>query len=226
MTLLDLATDDVDGHLRQRLIFRRRSRQRDCWRRACQRPYHRAVEDRKSPTRLPTPQGEFNSTNTWALDDLTGEPLRPFRRRPVPVYGRGSYLRERLDQLLKPQLVDVPLTVDEQGPTQRNRMGDQRLPVALSPRAGGTKHTDKMDTALRQSNLGLTIVRLTTSGLSRRFLRPGIVVSLDIGTGRQWARFRLTIPGRRRTRRRQAPQQIVMCVPAFDQDDAAVLVGP
>jgi hypothetical protein len=75
-----------------------------------------------------------------------------------------SYLRERLDLLLKAQLIDKPLSPDEHEPSIPGNchMGDQRFPIALVSRLCQPKHTDKMDIELRQSNLGLTIF-LTTS---------------------------------------------------------------
>ena len=92
-----------------------------------------------------------------------------------------DYLRERLDELLRPQLVDMPLTVDEDEPYVLGNylMGDQRIPVVLVSRLWDSKHADKLDTRLRQSNLGLSIVLSTTAGQPRRYLGPGIVVSLD-----------------------------------------------
>ena len=78
----------------------------------------------------------FNSTSTWALDDLTGERYDLSEGDLCRYTVDKSYLRERLDQLLKQQLIDVPLTVDEQEPyvLGNYRMGDQRLPVALVSR--------------------------------------------------------------------------------------------
>lgn len=183
MKLLDLAVDEVDGHLLTALdlpaadlvskgLLKRKS------------PGDQItvpVEDDEGQPGFRRLKVSFNSTNTWALDDLTGERYDLSDGDLCRYTVEKSYLRERLDQLLKQQLVDVPLTVDEQEPyvLGNYRMGDQRLPVALVSRLGESKHADKMDTALRQSNLGLTIVLTTSSGLSRRFLGPGIVVSLD-----------------------------------------------
>ena len=123
----------------------------------------------------------FNSTSTSAVDDVTGERFDLAEGDLCRYDISKGYLRERLDELLRPQLVDMPLTVDEEEPyvLGNYRMGDQRIPVALVSRLWEPKHADKLDTRLRQSNLGLTIVLSTTAGQPRRYLGPGIVVSLD-----------------------------------------------
>ena len=232
MKLLDLAVDEVDGHLLTALdlpaadlvskgLLKRKS------------PGDQItvpVEDDEGQPGFRRLKVSFNSTNTWALDDLTGERYDLSDGDLCRYTVEKSYLRERLDQLLKQQLVDVPLTVDEQEPyvLGNYRMGDQRLPVALVSRLGESKHADKMDTALRQSNLGLTIVLTTSSGLSRRFLGPGIVVSLD--TLAQDVNGRVSIDLSRvdgEIRRRQSAA-VVTDVPRLIKDDArsGVLVGP
>ena len=123
----------------------------------------------------------FNSTSTSAVDDVSGERFDLAEGDLCRYDISKGYLRERLDELLRPQLVDMPLTVDEEEPyvLGNYRMGDQRIPVALVSRLWEPKHADKLDTKLRQSNLGLTIVLSTTAGQPRRYLGPGIVVSLD-----------------------------------------------
>ena len=183
MKLLDLAVDDVDGHLLTALDLPatdlvskgllKKKAPGDC--------ITVPVEDEDGQPGFRRLKVNFNSTNTWALDELTGERHELSEGDLCRYTVDKSYLRERLDQLLKQQLVDVPLTVDEQEPyvLGNYRMGDQRLPVALVSRLWEPKHADKMDTALRQSNLGLTIVLTTTANSSRRFLGPGIVVPLD-----------------------------------------------
>lgn len=183
MKLLDLAVDDIDGHLLTALDLPaadlvskgllKKKAPGDC--------ITVPVEDEDGQPGFRRLKVNFNSTNTWALDELTGERHELSEGDLCRYTVDKSYLRERLDQLLKQQLVDVPLTVDEQEPyvLGNYRMGDQRLPVALVSRLWEPKHADKMDTALRQSNLGLTIVLTTTANSSRRFLGPGIVVPLD-----------------------------------------------
>lgn len=123
----------------------------------------------------------FNSMSTSALDDVSGERYDLKESDLCRYEINKGYLRERLDELLRPQLVDIPLTVDEEEPyTLGNyRMGDQHIPVVLVSRLWDAKHADRLDTKLRQSNLGLTIVLSTTAGVPRRYLGPGIVVSLN-----------------------------------------------
>ncbi|KPF70242.1 hypothetical protein IP84_00275 [beta proteobacterium AAP99] len=183
MKLLDLAVDDVDGHLLTALDLPAADLVSKglLKKKAPGEHITVPVEDEDGQPGFRRLKANFNSTNTWALDDLSGERYELSDGDLCRYSVDKSYLRERLDQLLKQQLVDVPLTVDEQEPyvLGNYRMGDQRLPVALVSRLWEPKHADKVDTALRQSNLGLTIVLTTTTGSSRRFLGPGIVVALD-----------------------------------------------
>lgn len=183
MKLLDLAVDDVDGHLLTALDLPAADLvSKGLLKRKAPGDYITVpVEDEDGQSGFRRLKVNFNSTNTWALDDLTGERYELSEGDLCRYTVDKSYLRERLDQLLKQQLVDVPLTVDEQEPYVLGNycMGDQHLPVALVSRLWEPKHADKMDTALRQSNLGLTIVLTTTADSSRRFLGPGIVVALD-----------------------------------------------
>lgn len=107
---------------------------------------------------------QANSTSTWAQDDVSGERFDLTESDLCRYAVDKSYLRERLDLLLKAQLIDKPISPDENEPfiLGNYRMGDQRFPIALVSRLWEPKHADKMDIELRQSNLGLTIV-LTTS---------------------------------------------------------------
>ena len=232
MKLLDLAVDEVDGHLLTALdlpaadlvskgLLKRKS------------PGDQItvpVEDDEGQPGFRRLKVSFNSTNTWALDDLTGERYDLSDGDLCRYTVEKSYLRERLDQLLKQQLVDVPLTVDEQEPyvLGNYRMGDQRLPVALVSRLGESKHADKMDTALRQSNLGLTIVLTTSSGLSRRFLGPGIVVSLDTLAKDVNGQVSIDLSRVDGEIRRRQSAAVVTDIPRLIKDDArsGVLVGP
>lgn len=232
MKLLDLAADEVDGHLLTALdlpaadlvskgLLKRKS------------PGDQItvpVEDDEGQPGFRRLKVSFNSTNTWALDDLTGERYDLSDGDLCRYTVEKSYLRERLDQLLKQQLVDVPLTVDEQEPyvLGNYRMGDQRLPVALVSRLGESKHADKMDTALRQSNLGLTIVLTTSSGLSRRFLGPGIVVSLDTLAKDVNGQVSIDLSRVDGEIRRRQSAAVVTDIPRLIKDDArsGVLVGP
>ena len=183
VSLLDLMVDDVDGHLLKTLNLPVTDLVlKGLLRRKTPGDYITvSIEDDDGQPGFRRLKVNFNSTNTWALDDLTGERYDLNEGDLCRYTVDKSYLRERLNQILKQQLVDIPLMVDEHEPyvLGNYRMGDQRIPVVLVSRLWDPKHADKMDTALRQSNLGLTIVLTSTSGLSRRFLGPGIVVSLE-----------------------------------------------
>ena len=232
MKLLDLAVDDVDGHLLTALDLPAADLvSKGLLKRKAPGDYVTVpVEDEEGQPGFRRLKVNFNSTSTWALDDLTGERYDLSEGDLCRYTVDKSYLRERLDQLLKQQLIDVPLTVDEQEPyvLGNYRMGDQRLPVALVSRLWEPKHADKMDTALRQSNLGLTIVLTTTAGSSRRFLGPGIVVALDALAHE--ANGQVCIEMARvegEVRRRQAAA-VVTDTPILIKEDArnALLVGP
>ena len=183
MKLLDLAVDEVDGYLLAALDLPAADLVSKglLTKKALGNYITVPVEDEDGQTGFQRLEVKFNSTSTWALDEVTGERYDLSEGDLCRYAVDKSYLRERLDQLLKAQLIDVPLTFDEQEPyvLGNYRVGNQCLPVVLVSRLWEQKHADKMDTALRQLNLGLTIVLTTTSGLPRRFLGPGIVVALD-----------------------------------------------
>lgn len=123
----------------------------------------------------------FTSTHTWAQDEITGKNYEVSEGYLYRHTIDKSYLRERLSELLREQLVDVPINQDNEEPfvLGHYRLGDQRLPVALISRLWEPKHASKMDTVLRQSNLGLHIVLSTSARVVRRFLGTGIVVTLE-----------------------------------------------
>ena len=232
VSLLDLMVDDVDGHLLKTLNLPVTDLVlKGLLRRKTPGDYITvSIEDDDGQPGFRRLKVNFNSTNTWALDDLTGERYDLNEGDLCRYTVDKSYLRERLNQILKQQLVDIPLMVDEHEPyvLGNYRMGDQRIPVVLVSRLWDPKHADKMDTALRQSNLGLTIVLTSTSGLSRRFLGPGIVVSLE--TLAQDVNGQVSIDLSRvdgEVRRRQSAA-VVTDVPRLIKDDArsGVLVGP
>lgn len=232
MKLLDLAVDEIDGHLLTTLglsaadlVAKGLLKQKA----PCEYisvPF----EDDEGQTGYRRLKVNFTSTSTWAVDDLTGERFDLQEGDLCRYLVDKAYLRERLDQLLRAQLVDVPLTVDEHEPyvLGNYRMGDQRIPVALVSRLWESKHADKLDTKLRLSNLGLTIVLSTTAGTPHRFLGPGIVVSLD--TLAQEANRQVSIDLTRvdgEIRRRQSAA-VVTDAPRLIRDDArsGLLVGP
>lgn len=172
----------------------------------------------------------FNSTSTSALDDVTDERHNLAEGDLCRYDINKGYLRERLDELLRPQLVDVPLIVDEDEPyvLGNYRMGDQRIPVALVSRLWDPKHADKLDTKLRQSNLGLTIVLSTTTGQPRRYLGPGIVVSLDALAKDSNGKVSIDLAAVEAEIRRRQSEASVIDTPRLIKDDArsGTLHGP
>lgn len=232
MKLLDLAVDEVDGHLLAALDLPATDLvSKGLLKKKAPGDYITVpVEDEDGQAGYRRLQVHFDSANTWAQDDLTGERYELSDGDLCRYSVDKSYLRERLDQLLKQQLVDIPITADEQEPyvLGNYRMGDQRLPVALVSRLWEPKHADKMDTELRQSNRGLTIVLATTAGLSRRFLGPGIVVSLDALAQDVNGEVSVDLSRVDGEIRRRQNAAAVTDVPRLIKDDArsGVLVGP
>lgn len=232
MKLLDLAVDDVDGHLLTALDLPAADLvSKGLLKRKAPGDYVTVpVEDQDGQPGFRRLKVNFNSTSTWALDELTGERYDLSEGDLCRYTVDKSYLRERLDQLLKPQLVDVPLTVDEQEPyvLGNYRMGDQRLPVVLVSRLWEPKYADKMDTALRQSNLGLTVVLTTTAGSARRFLGPGIVVALDALAHEVNGQVSIEMARVEGEVRRRQAAAVVTDTPILIKEDGrnALLVGP
>ncbi len=123
---------------------------------------------------------QSSSTQTWAEDELTGAriDLQDVDQRRFRI--DRQYLHERLVPLLSGQLNDSPLTPDETEPYLIGYFpfGGQRLPVYLASRLWDGRHADRLDTHLRQSSKGLSVVLTTTNNPARRFLGPGIVVPM------------------------------------------------
>ncbi|HMS05577.1 MAG TPA: hypothetical protein PKD73_07285 [Burkholderiaceae bacterium] len=183
MKLLDLAGHEVDGHLLAALGLTAADLvSKGLLKQKAPGDYITVpVEDNDGQQGFRHLKVNFNSMSTSAVDDVSGERYDLTEGDLCRYDISKGYLRERLDELLRSQLIDIPLTVDDEEPyvLGNYRMGDQRIPVALVSRLWEPKHGDKLDTRLRQSNLGLTIVLSTTAGQPRRYLGPGIVVSLD-----------------------------------------------
>lgn len=183
MKLLDLAGHEVDGHLLAALGMTAADLvSKGLLKQKAPGDYITVpVEDDDGQQGFRRLKVSFNSTSTSAVDDVSGDRYELTEGDLCRYDISKGYLRERLDELLRSQLIDIPLTVDDEEPyvLGNYRMGDQRIPVALVSRLWEPKHADKLDTKLRQSNLGLTIALSTTAGHPRRYLGPGIVVSLD-----------------------------------------------
>ena len=232
MKLLDLALDEVDGHLLNVLqlptadLVSRGLLKKKAPGDSITVP----VEDSDGQNGFRRLLVQSNSTSTWAQDELSGQRYDLTDGDLCRYMVDKSYLRERLDTLLKQQLIDHACFPDEQEPFVIGNypMGDQRLPVVLVSHLWDARHADKMDTALRQENLGLSIVLTTTDNTSRRFLGPGIVVPLNTiqVEGDDGVALDLTrIEGEVRRRQNAAG---ATDVPKLIKDDArnALLVGP
>lgn len=232
MKLLDLAGQEVDGHLLAALGLTATDLvSKGLLKQKAPGDYITVpIEDDDGQQGFRRVKVIFNSTSTSAADEITGERYDLTEGDLCRYDISKGYLRERLDQLLRPQLVDIPLTVDEEEPyvLGNYRMGDQRIPVALVSRLWEPKHADKLDTKLRQSNLGLTIVLSTTTGQPRRYLGPGLVVSLDALTKDSNGKVLIDLaPVEAEIRRRQA-EATATDTPRLIKDDArsGTLHGP
>ena len=123
---------------------------------------------------------QCTSTQTWAEDEISGERFDLTNSDLCRYAVNLTALYERLEQLLTLHLIDPPL-LSEQAPYRllgHYCLGDQRLPVVLVARLWDSRHADRLDQRLRQSQLGLTVVLSTGQRTSRRFLGQGIVIPL------------------------------------------------
>ena len=232
MKLLDLTVDEVDGHLLSALELPTADLvSKGLLKKKTLGDYITIpIEDDDGQSGFRRLEVQFDSTSTWAHDDLSGERYDLTEGDMCRYSVDKSYLRERLDQLLKHQLTDKPVTADEQEPFVLGyyRMGDQRLPVALVSRLWEPKHADKMDTELRQANLGLTVVLTTTIGAHRRFLGPGIVISLEALVQEVGGEVSLDLSRVEGEVRRRQATATVTDIPCLIKEDSrnALLVGP
>lgn len=121
-----------------------------------------------------------SSTQTWVQDELTGTRIdlqdvdqRRYRIDP-------HYLLERLRPMLVSQLTDLPLSPDDSEPyfLGHTPFGNQQIPVYLASRLWNSRHADRLDTLLRQSGSGVSVVLSTTASATRRFLGPCLVVPI------------------------------------------------
>jgi len=232
MKLLDLAADEIDGHLLTALQLPTADLvAKGLLKKKAPGDYITVpVEDDDGQSGFRRMNVQSNSTSTWAQDELTGERFDLTEGDLCRYAVDKSYLRERLDLLLKDQLIEKPISPDEHEPfvLGNYRMGDQRLPVALVSRLWEPKHADKMDTVLRQSNLGLTIVLTTTADSHRRFLGPGIVVSVDALLVEGDGEVRLDLARAEGEVRRRQNAAAATDTPRLIKEDMhnALLVGP
>ncbi|SFL92258.1 hypothetical protein [Nitrosomonas communis] len=232
MKLLDLATDEIDGHLLSTLSLPTADLvAKGLLKKKTPGDYITVpVEDDDGQAGFHRLKVQSNSTRTWAQDEVSGQQF-DLTEGDLCRYALDKwYLRERLGLLLKDQLVDRPLSPDEHEPFILGyyRMGNQRLPIALVSRLWEPKHADKMDSALRQSNLGLTIVLSTTVDSPRRFLGPGIVIPVNTLLIEHDGEVRLDLSRIEGEVRRWQNAAITSDTPYLIREDArnALLVGP
>ena len=232
MKLLDLGLDEVDGHLlhtldlpAQELVDKGLLKKK-----APGNFITVPVEDEKGRTGLRRLKVMFESTRSWAMDDVTEEVYELFEGSLCRYTVQNAYLQERLEQLLNQQLVDIPLKKDKQEPYKMGsyRLGDQRVPVVLVSSLWDPKHFDKMDAELRKFNQGLLLVLTTTSGASHKFLGPGIVVAIDDIVSEINGQIHIDMAKvEGEIRRRQAAAVVTDRPMLIKEDDRnALLVGP
>lgn len=232
MKLLDLAADEIDGHLLSTLHLPTADLViRGLLKKKTPGDYITVpVTDDDGQAGFRRLKVHSNSTSTWAQDDVSGERFDLSEGDLCRYAVDKSYLRERLDLLLKNQLIDKPLSADEHEPfiLGNYRMGDQRFPIALVSRLWEPKHADKMDIALRQSNLGLTIVLTTTADSPRRFLGPGIVIPVNTFLIENDGEVGLDLSRIEGEVRRRQNAATASDTPCLIKEDArnALLVGP
>lgn len=232
MKLLDLAGHEVDGHLLAVLGLTAADLvSKGLLKQKAPGDYITVpVEDDDGQQGFRRLKVSFNSTSTSATDDVSGNRYELTEGDLCRYEISKGYLRERLDELLRSQLIDIPLTEDDEEPyvLGNYRMGDQRIPVALVSRLWEFKHADKLDTKLRQSNLGLTIVLSTTVGQPRRYLGPGIVVSLDALAKDANGKVSIDLAPIEAEIRRRQTEATTTDIPRLIKDDArsGTLQGP
>ena len=124
---------------------------------------------------------KYNSTRTWAEDDVTGVEYE-LGEGDLRRYGiNKAYLRERLSSLLAEQLVNVPLSTEYAEPFYLGDylLGEEQVPIHLVTGLWHGKHVDKMDLAIRKQNLGIGVVLTTTQTIARRFLGSSLAIPID-----------------------------------------------
>lgn len=183
LQLLDLMSNDVDGHLladlqlsASQLLARGLLTQKDSGTHITikvdeegGRPVYRRLDV------------QFNSTRTWAEDDLSGEKY-DLKEGDLRRYGiNKAYLRERLTSLMAGQLLDAPLTADDAEPFYLGDylLGEERVPIYLVTGLWHDKHADKMDLEIRKQNLGIGVALTTTQSVARRFLGSSLAIPID-----------------------------------------------
>jgi len=232
MKLLDLAMDEVDGHLLSSLQLPVADLvAKGLLKKKTPGDYITLpINDDEGQSGFRRLKVESNSTHTWAQDELSGERFELEEGDLCRYAMDKSYLWERLNHLLKPQLGNAPIRADKEAPfvLGHYRMGSEWLPVVLVSRLWDAKQADKMDTALRQLNLGLSMVITTTQDCPRRFLGPGIVIPVEALVAENNGRVRLDLSRAEGEIRRRQSIAVITGTPALMKEDSrnAYLVGP
>lgn len=232
MTLLELAVDEVDGYLLASLhlpvadLLAKGLLKKKTPGDVITLP----VKDTEGQSGFRCLHVESNSTATWACDAVSGERFELSEGDLCRYAIDKAYLRERLGDLLTPQLESPPLEADKEAPFLLGyyRLGNQCLPVIVVSRLWDAKHADKMDTTLRHWNLGLSIVISTTPHCPRRFLGTGIVVPVDALVVEEQERFRLELSRAEGEVRRRQALAVTTDIPTLIKEDSrnALLIGP
>lgn len=140
-----------------------------------------SVEDDEGQQGFRRLQVRSNSTCSYAFDEVSDQRYDLSEGDLARYAMDKSYLLERLSKLLNPHLVDRPTQYDDHYPWFLGYydIAGQKVPVALVSRLFDAKHANKLDSELRRSNLGLSIVLSTTLNSDRYYLGHGIVIPVE-----------------------------------------------
>lgn len=122
-----------------------------------------------------------NDTGSYAEDELSGERYDLTAGDLTRYAVNRPYLQERLSRLLDAALIDKPLRPDDSPARLEGyyATGEQKIPVMIVSRLHDGKHANKIDTALRSSNLGFSLVLSTTPNPEQYYLGSGIVIPIE-----------------------------------------------
>ena len=232
MKLLDLAIDDIDGHLVSALglvaedlvdhgLVKKKM------------PGHSItvpVESAEGETGYQVLQVQSNSKRSWATDKLSGREY-DLHEGDLCRYGiNKAFLRERIDLLLRGHLADRPVRANEQEPFVLGNYGidDQHIPVVFVSRLWDAHHADRMDTALRQAVPGFSIILTSTAGAHHNYLGSGMVFSIDSIIREEKGAVLIDLPAIEGDVRRRQHTTGATDEPSLNKQDArnALLVGP
>lgn len=183
MQLLDLMTNEVDGHLLSQLhllpgqlLKQGLLTQKDFGAHITIK-----VGDEAGHPIYRQLAVNYNSTRTWAEDDVSGDEY-DLEEGDLRRYGiNKAYLRERLSSLLGEQLVNVPLSAEDTEPFYLGDflLGEETVPIHLVTGLWHDKHADKMDLEIRKQNLGISVALTTGPIAARRFLGSSLAIPIE-----------------------------------------------